>query len=134
MKPRVECPISFPIRLDLAMLSSSQPMLSVLLANEPLAYRQALARALEAQRPGVRVVTVPPDELDAAIQEHSPLLVVCDRLTELVEKCVRAWVVLYPSGDRRVTSSFEGIEETTGDLDLLSLLAFLDRAKSPLTG
>jgi hypothetical protein len=107
---------------------------SVLLANEPLAYRQALARVIETQRPDVQVVTVTPDELDVAIQEHTPLLVICDRLTELVEKCVLAWIVLYPAGARHVTSSFEGAEEIAGDLDLSAVLALLDRAGASITG
>jgi hypothetical protein len=107
---------------------------SVLLANEPLAYRQALARVLETQRPDIQVVTVSPDELDTAIQQHAPFLVICDRLTELVEKCVGTWIELYPAGARRVTSSFRGVEETAGDLDLPALLAFLERAEFPITG
>lgn len=116
------------------MRPSSQLAPSVLLANEPLAYRQALARALETQRPDLQVLTVPPAELDAAIQKHAPLLVICDRLTDCVEMCVAAWIELYPAGARRVTSSFAGVEETAGDLDLPALLSFLKRAESPITG
>lgn len=107
---------------------------SVLLANEPLAYRQALARALETQRPDIQIVTVAPDDLDAAIRQHAPFLVICDRLTELAGKCVSAWIELYPAGARRVTSSCGGNEETAGDLDLTALLAFIERAESPVTG
>lgn len=116
------------------MHPSPQFAASVLLANEPLAYRQALARALETQRPDIQVLTVTPDELDAAIRQHAPLLVICDRLTEFAGKCVAAWIELYPAGARRVTSSFGGIEETAGDLDLPALLAFLERAESPVSG
>ena len=102
----------------------------VLLANEPLAYRQALVQALETRRPDLHVVSVIPDALDAAIQEHAPFLVICDRLTAMVESCVNAWIVLYPGGARRVTSSFGGASQTTADMDFSELLVFLDRAEA----
>lgn len=104
---------------------------SIVLANEPLAYRQALVRAFRVARPHLHVLEVAPDELDAAVQEHAPLLVICDRLTQLVERCVSAWVVLYPDGARQVTSSLAGKQENTDDLDLAALVAFLDRAGAP---
>jgi hypothetical protein len=110
------------------MLSTSQASPSILLANEPLAYRQALSCALQIARPHLQVLAVAPDELDAAVQDHAPLLVICDRLTQLVEQCVAAWVLLYPGGTRNVTSSLAGEEERASDLDLAGLLAFVDRA------
>ncbi len=113
------------------MLSADPCSQPILLANEPLAYRQALVRAFRAARPHLHVLEVAPDELDAAVQEHAPLLVICDRLTQLVERCVSAWVVLYPDGARQVTSSLAGHQERADDLDLAALLAFVDRAGAP---
>lgn len=100
----------------------------ILLANEPLAYRQALSRALQIERPHLQVLAVAPDELDGAVQNHAPLLVICDRLTQLVQQCVAAWVLLYPGGARSVTSSLAGEEERASDLDLAGLLVLVDRA------
>ncbi len=101
---------------------------AIVLANEPLAYRQALARVFQTQRPHLHVVTVEPADLDAAVQEHAPLLVICDRLTLLVETCVAAWVLLYPGGARLVTQRLAGTDQDTDDLDLATLLAFTDLA------
>ena len=113
------------------MMPASPLSTSIVFANEPLVYRQALTRAIQAHRPGLQVVAVEPDELDAAVQQHAPLLVICDRLTQLVETCV-AWVLLYPGGAREVISSLSGVRESTADLDLDALLAFVDRAGAPL--
>lgn len=110
------------------MFPAPQAAPSILLANEPLAYRQALSRALQIERPHLQVLAVAPDELDAAVQAHAPVLVVCDRLTHPVQQCVSAWVLLYPDGTRNVTSSLAGEEERASDLDLAGLLAFVDRA------
>ena len=113
------------------MLSADLSSQSILLANQPLAYRQALVRAFRAARPHLHVLEVAPDELDAAVRAHVPLLVICDRLTRLVEQSVSAWVVLYPGGTRQVTTSLAGQQESAGDLDLAALLAFVDRAEAP---
>lgn len=103
---------------------------SILLANEPLAYRQALARAFQAERPHLQVLAVAPKDLDAAVRAHAPLLVICDRLTEFVERCVSAWVLLYPGGSQRVTSSLAGEQESVSDLGLGALLTFIDQAEA----
>lgn len=116
------------------MRSLSRKAPAVLLANDPLAYRQALARVFQTQRPDLHVVTVTQEHLDAAVRNHAPLLVICDRLTDLVETSVGAWIELYPAGARRVTSSFGGTRSISSDLDLAALLAFLDRAESTATG
>lgn len=112
------------------MLHAAPISASILLANEPLAYRQALVRAFESQRPNLRVFEVAPRDLDAAVQKYAPVVVICDRLTELVETCVSAWVLLYPGGTRQVMSSLFGKEERVGDLDLDALLLFVDRVRT----
>jgi hypothetical protein len=114
------------------MMPASPLSPSIVCANEPRSYRQALTRAFQAQRPGLQVVAVDPDELDEAVQQHAPLLVICDRLTQVVETGVAAWVLLYPGGAREVTSSLSGVRESAADLDLDELLAFVDRAGTPL--
>ena len=108
---------------------ASTGVAAVVLANEPLAYRQALARVFQTQRPHLHVVTVEPADLDAAVEAHAPLLVICDGLTRLVESCVAAWVLLYPGGARLVTQRTADMDEDTDDLDLVTLLAFADRAE-----
>lgn len=69
---------------------------SVLVANEPRAYREALAGALAALRPDLRVEVRSPDALDAALDRPRPPVVVCSRLTPTVEARACAWIILYP--------------------------------------
>lgn len=70
--------------------------LTILVANEPRAYREALAGALAALRPDLRVEFFAPDALDAALDLPRPPVVVCSRLTPRVEERACAWIVLYP--------------------------------------
>lgn len=111
------------------MTSPRQGIQSVILANEPLTYRQALVRAFQAERPHLQVLAVAPNDLDAAVRAHAPLVVICDGLTELVVRCVSAWVLLYPGGSQCVTSSLAGTLLFANDLDLGALLAFVDEAE-----
>lgn len=70
--------------------------LTILVANEPRAYREALAGALAALRPDLRVELFAPDALDAALDLPRRPVVVCSRLTPRVEERACAWIVLYP--------------------------------------
>src|SRR5262245_30156890 len=68
----------------------------VVVANEPLAYREALAATLREIRPDVETVVVAPSELDHAAALHKPRVVVCSELTDAIEG--RSWALLYPHG------------------------------------
>ena len=70
--------------------------LTVLVATEPLTYRDALAGALALLLPRVRVEPLDPDALDAAVDRPRSPVVVCSALTPVVEASACAWVVLYP--------------------------------------
>jgi len=105
--------------------------LRVLVANEPLVYREVISAAIEVLRPDFEVFTAEPENLDREFLCLGPrLVVVCSRLTELVERDALAWVQLYPNhtshtlvalGDQRPTKL------TYMDLD--TLLAVLDAAE-----
>ncbi len=103
-------------------------MPSVLLANEPRAYRQALAAAMSARRDGVHVIVVTAEELDAAVLRHHPVLVICDAVTPVVETHAPVWVLLYPEGARLVVTSVFGALTYAADLTLEGLAALVDRA------
>lgn len=100
---------------------------TIVLGNEPRAYREALAAALACLRSELTVTAVEPDALDAAVARLRPDLVVCSDLSTRIETDVFAWVLLYPNGARMVITSVGGERETTGDLDLVGLLAVVDR-------
>ena len=98
----------------------------IVLANEPRAYREALAASVAVLRPGMEVLALDPADLDAALRAHRPRLVVCSRLTSAVEREAPAWVLLYPDGARLVVTHLHGREVAAADLDLVGLLALLD--------
>ena len=105
----------------------------ILLANEPHAYRDVLAAALQALRPTHEVIRSTPEALEAEVVRCDPQLVLCSQLTPSVEQSPRAWVLLYPEGQARVVRSMEGQQTMTADLEFDQLLAFIDQAAGRLT-
>jgi len=106
----------------------------VLLANEPRSYRETLAAAIPALRPGVEVVAVAPGDLDGAIAHHRPHLVVCSALTPLVQQGALAWLLLYPDG---ASGSVRCLAEERADIprmDLSGLLGLLDATGRLIAG
>jgi hypothetical protein len=100
----------------------------VVVANEPLAYREVLAATLREIRPHVEMVVVEPDELDLATALHEPRLVVCSQLTDAIERGSGAWALLYPGGATWSELSFAGNRTRYSHVDLVQLLAFVDQA------
>ncbi len=100
----------------------------LLLANEPQSYRQVIAGAVRMLRPDIDVAfSVLPEDIDSEVLRLLPDMIVCSRLTPVVESSSSAWVLLYPNGVRMVVISVGGERETTDDLDLEGLLAVVDR-------
>ncbi|MDQ4044842.1 MAG: hypothetical protein M3173_05270 [Chloroflexota bacterium] len=101
---------------------------AIVLANEPRAYRQALAAAMRAGRHGIQVITVDAEDLDAAMERHRPVLVVCGAVTPAVEKGAPVWVLLYPDGVRLVVTSVHGVRSYAADISLEALGGLVDQA------
>jgi len=104
-----------------------EPM-RIVVANDPLAYRDVIGSTVRVLRPDVDVVTVAPDELEKAMLDSAPDLVVCSRLTAAVDARARAWIMLYPDGASGATISVAGERTTVADIDFLGLLTAIDRA------
>ncbi|QIN78435.1 hypothetical protein GBA65_07750 [Rubrobacter marinus] len=68
----------------------------VLLANEPLSYREILAWVLMMLKPTWEVRVAEPGQIDAEVRAFSPHFVICNRVTPAVEAMAPAWVELYP--------------------------------------
>jgi hypothetical protein len=101
----------------------------VLLANEPRAYREALAGALQIMRPLAEVVVADPESLDREVRRLAPSFVVCSRLTAAVKASVPAWVELYPGdGPSSAETSVGGEHATVEIMNLEALLSLFDRA------
>jgi hypothetical protein len=107
----------------------SDESVDVVVANEPLAYREALAATLREIRPNVGTVVVAPNELDHAATLHEPRVVVCSELTGAIEG--RSWALLYPHGASWSELSLAGERTRLPHVDFAQLLAFIDRAVIP---
>ncbi len=102
--------------------------LRVLVAQEPLAYRQALAAALAALRPEAEFALVAPQDLDTEVVRDRPDLVFCSHLGEVVWMRTSAWAILYPGGRKIVEVCVDGERAWTPDLGLDDALALVDLA------
>lgn len=99
----------------------------VLLGNAPRAYRETLAAALAVMRPQIEVISVLPEELDAAVAAWSPDFVICSELTPSVQMHVPGWALLYPDGSRASVMAVRGERSMVAEMQLETLLAGLDR-------
>ncbi len=100
----------------------------LLLANEPQSYRQVIAAAVQKLRPDIDVaVSVLPDDLDREDLHLLPDMIVCSRLTPVVEGSNSAWVLLYPDGETKTVISIDGQRTTSADLEFDELLAVIDQ-------
>ena len=96
------------------------------MANELTSYRQAIAIVFRELHPNVEVLEVHPDTLDLEVARLGPDLVICSRVTAVVEERAANWIELYPAcrsfsafcvgGERR---AMEGAQLS----DLLSVCA-----------
>lgn len=97
----------------------------ILLANEPAVCRDAIASTLRVLHDDIEVIDVPPIDLDACIAYLGPDVVICSRVSEIVETRTRAWILLYPDMERRVEVSVDGSRTRYADLELDSILEFV---------
>jgi hypothetical protein len=98
----------------------------ILIANEPRAYRDALAAALQTLRPHVQALVVEPDDLDCFVERLAPDLVICSRASETVRARVGAWVMLYPDGEDQAVIVIGGQGRELARMDLEGILALVD--------
>ena len=99
----------------------------ILVGNEPRFYREVIAATLQELRPHLEVVIVEPEGLDGAVVQCRPQIVLCSRLSEVVETRCLAWVLLYPHGEARVVISVAGRRHTVPDPGLDGLLRVVDQ-------
>jgi hypothetical protein len=101
--------------------------LRILLANEPRAYREAIAQAIHQLRPDVEIETAEPPDLDSSIRRFVPDMVVCSEATDTVRSNVRVWVELYPEHNSRSVANIAGKYEEYPEIQLSDLLSIVDR-------
>jgi hypothetical protein len=102
--------------------------MNVIVTHELCAYREAIAGTIRALRPAVIVWSVAVSDLDRALLDHAPRLVICSNLTELVRARAPSWVLLYPGGADRAEINILGAYELLPHVALDRLLDVVDRA------
>ncbi len=103
----------------------------LLVANEPQAYRQAIAGAVGKLRPDMEVVvTSSTDDLDNSVVCLLPDMIICSQLTPSIESSRGAWLLLYPDGETKTVISIDGQRTTSADLEFDELLAVIDQVSS----
>lgn len=101
---------------------------TVILANEPRAYRETIAVALGMLCPDVTVIVVDPEKLDEYVTEHEPQVVLCSRLTPTVETKVPTWAVLYPDGSESALVQVDGRKKSLSNIELNGIVRLVDHA------
>jgi hypothetical protein len=102
----------------------------VMVTHSQIVYREVIAATLKQLRPHLEVFVAEPENLDEEFASVLPQLVVCSRVTDLVERDALVWIELYP--DEYATESvvsLAGEKTTCPDVDLDALLSVLDEAE-----
>jgi hypothetical protein len=102
----------------------------ILLANDPVTCRDAIACMLRVVHEDLDVIDIPADQLDTFVAYLEPDLVICSHLTEVVETRARNWILLYPNLERRVEVSVDGARTRYEDLDINAILALIGEERS----
>lgn len=100
----------------------------VVVANDPRSYREAIAGVFRSLRPDVEVLVIEPVALDARVEDLSPDLVICSRLTPAVRRGARKWVELYPEGEGVAVIGCGERSRARRDIELEDLLFLVDAA------
>src|SRR5918999_3287539 len=102
----------------------------VMVANEPRSYRETIACVLAELRPKVEVLTVEPRDLERELLRVLPQLVVCSRVTRLINREAPVWIELYPDlASSESVVSIDGQRITYPDIDLEAVLSIVDEAE-----
>lgn len=98
----------------------------ILVANAPRAYREAIAGALRMLLPGVGVLVTEPESLECEVIRLRPDMVVCTKVTPLVEEAVPVWIDLYPNGESLAVISIDGRRSVVSELEFADLLSIAE--------
>jgi hypothetical protein len=105
---------------------SVQPQ--ILVAIEPAVYRDLLASELPRLRPGLTVLRVDPADLDEALAQLRPRLVICNQVTDRIRQFATAALLLAPQSPDRAVLTVDGQHQVLLNPRLADLLAAVDTA------
>ena len=107
----------------------SMEKIRVVVANEPRAYREALADALRNLCPRAEVSIIEPAALHQHVRRVTPHLVLGSELDPDMLTGLFCWVDLYPNGERYAVINIGGERTTVDNLDLAGLLRIVDQTE-----
>ncbi|MEJ7842679.1 MAG: hypothetical protein WKF95_13000 [Rubrobacter sp.] len=101
----------------------------ILVANELASYRESIAAVLRISLPDLEVFEADSADLNREVLRLRPDLVICSKLTPLVEERVPNWIELYPECEPSSTFCVGGERYTKEQVDLSDLLAVFTQAR-----
>ena len=101
------------------------------MANELASYRESLAAVFRFSLPDLEVFETDSANLNREVLRLRPDLVICSRVTALVQERVPNWIELYPECKPLSTFCVGGERFTKKTVDLPDLLAVATRAHPP---
>jgi hypothetical protein len=103
----------------------------VLVAIEPMMYRQVLAFYFRQQRPLFEIVLTSPQTLQEEAKRKKPHLIVASEVPPELKK-LTFWVEVRPANGLVATIKADGYSTTIEDVSLQDLLAVVDKAEEQL--
>lgn len=100
----------------------------ILVANELASYRESIAAVMRISLPDIEVFEADSADLNREVLRLRPDLVICSRVTPLVEDRVPNWVELYPDCEPFSTFCVGGERSTREQVDLSDLLDVVAQA------
>lgn len=106
------------------------------MANEPHIYREVISEGLMEWCPGIEAGVIEPEDLDSAVENLRPHLVLSSRACDGLGNLVLMWVVLYPEGQNRAETTVAGgrfVREGMRLGDLISLVDETERLRAKVS-
>lgn len=100
----------------------------IIVAIDLTSYRQAISEVVGELRPGIEIYEVEELDLDREVRRLLPDVVICSRLTELVESRIPVWVELYPDCEMESTVCIRGTQMEFDDIELSDIVSVVDQS------
>ena len=100
----------------------------MVIAHDLTAYSEVIAAAVGVLRPQLLVTIVPPADLERAVTDLAPRVVLASQAPLDLPPHVRAWIALYPGGSNESVLYRAGDQATIADIDFATIMALLDEA------
>lgn len=99
----------------------------ILVANEPMAYREAMAAALRCLHPEAEIAEMAGPH-DASVPSPPPHLLICSDPAMPGRLPAPVWVLLYPGGTSNVVVCLDGKQRRVTNITFDEILAVVGRA------